>query len=57
MSDPTHKCYSRHAPMESVKRAKKGQKVKYYLSQENCNEKEGKLFYEVYMQSFVLKGN
>ena len=57
MSDPAHKCYSRHAQIESVK-TKKRQKVKYYLRQEKGKEKEGKLFYEVqYMQSFVVKGN
>ena len=56
MSDPAHKCYSRHAPLESVK-TKTRQKVKYYLRQEKGKEKEGKLFYDVYMQSFVLKGN
>ena len=56
MSDPAHKYYSRHVQIESVK-TKKRQKVKYYLRQEKGKEKEGKLFYEVYMQSFVLKGN
>ena len=33
VSDPAHECYSRHAPIESVK-TKKGKKIKYYLRQE-----------------------
>ena len=46
-----------YPPPTSLGGGIKRQKVKYYLSQEKGKEKEGKLFYEVYMQSSVLKGN
>ena len=58
MSDPAHKCYSKHASIESdkTKKAKK-RKIKYCLRQENGKKNTVQLSYDVYMQLLKLEGN